>query len=131
LKNKQYRATLFFFLFIVHNVLLAQAFKEESGKAGIDHFFYNVDQLGGGLAFLDFNNDGFEDIYVTGGSHADKLYENQGDETFQDVSETHGINVLSQINTVGVSAADFDNDGYTDLFISTDIDDRCYILWNK
>ena len=118
-------------MFIVHNVVLAQAFKEESGKAGIDHFFYNVDQLGGGLAFLDFNNDGFEDIYVTGGSHADKLYENQGDETFQDVSETHGINVLSQINTVGVSAADFDNDGYTDLFISTDIDDRCYILWNK
>ncbi len=105
-------------------------FIEISKDAGINYVCEDPTQLSGGVAFFDFNNDGFEDIYIIGGSAPDKLYENQGNGTFRDVSKIVGIDVIDDAKTMGVSCGDFDNDGYSDLFITTKNNDRSYLFWN-
>ncbi|WP_251795464.1 FG-GAP-like repeat-containing protein [Arenibacter sp. N53] len=111
--------------------IYAQSFKEVSGDAGITHHFFNVNQEGGSVAFFDFNNDGWDDLYVTGGGLPDKLFENLGNGDFKDVSKALGIDQVANIDTMGAYAADLDNDGYSDIFISTKMDDTCYVLWNN
>ena len=68
-----------------------------------------------GLAVGDYNNDGFEDIYITGYG-ASKLYRNNGNGTFTDVTAQAGVNNKGW----GASAAwfDYDSDGYLDLFVT-------------
>lgn len=69
-----------------------------------------------GIALFDFDNDGDLDIYVTGSSKTpNALLENDGRGNFTDVSEESGAALLGGN---GVSAADIDNDGYEDLFIT-------------
>jgi hypothetical protein len=85
-------------------------FTDVTESAGI-----NDSMLGMGLAVGDYNNDGFEDIYVTGYG-ASKLYRNNGNGTFTDVTARAGVNNKGW----GASAAwfDYDNDGYLDLFVT-------------
>jgi hypothetical protein len=67
-----------------------------------------------GLTVGDYNNDGWPDIYITGYG-ASKLYRNNANGTFTDVTEPAGVN-----NKLwGTSAAffDYDNDGYLDLYV--------------
>jgi hypothetical protein len=81
---------------------------------------------GGGL-FLDYDEDGWADIFlVDGGSLVDKrvastardrLYRNRGNGTFQDVSATSGI--VHRGYGMGACAADYDNDGWTDLYVTS------------
>jgi hypothetical protein len=72
-------------------------------------------------AWLDFNNDGWIDLFVGNESsgremHPCELYRNNGDGTFTECAEQAGI---AQIGFVkGVAAGDFDNDGRTDLYLS-------------
>jgi enediyne biosynthesis protein E4 len=83
----------------------------------------------GGAAFLDYDKDGFIDIYVTSGtwlkgftkseepsdvSH-NHLYRNRGDGTFEDVTDK--ARVGGPWYSMGVSVGDFDNDGYPDLYV--------------
>jgi hypothetical protein len=82
----------------------------------------------GGVAILDYDNDGRMDIYFTNGAKLPELKKvdasfnhcllrNQGDGTFKDVTGDAGL-ASSQLDfSYGVTAGDFDNDGYTDLFI--------------
>jgi len=65
--------------------VLSQHFLELSKDAGMDHVAVDLDLMSGGIAFFDYNNDGFDDLYLTGGEQADKLYENNGDGTFTDI----------------------------------------------
>ena len=69
---------------------------------------------GTGLAVGDFNNDGWPDMYVTGYG-ASKLYRNNGNGTFTDVTGRAGVDN----NLWGTSSAffDYDNDGYLDLYV--------------
>lgn len=113
-----------------HHGLKAQ-FIEVSEDVGINYVCKDPTQLSGGVAFFDFNNDGFEDVYIIGGSSPDRLYENQGDGTFQDISKIVGIDAIDLASTMGVTCGDLDNDGYIDLFITTKNNDRCYLLWNN
>ncbi|MDT5121005.1 MAG: enediyne biosynthesis protein [Acidobacteriota bacterium] len=85
-------------------------FTDVTESAGI-----NNSMLGMGVAVGDYNNDGFEDIYVTGYG-ASKLYRNNGNGTFTDVTAKAGVNNKGW----GASAAwfDYDNDGYLDLFVT-------------
>jgi hypothetical protein len=85
-------------------------FTDVTQSAGI-----NNSMLGMGVAVGDYNNDGFEDIYVTGYG-ASKLYRNNGNGTFTDVTAKAGVNNKGW----GASAAwfDYDNDGYLDLFVT-------------
>lgn len=84
---------------------------------------YEVD--GGGIGILDYDADGWPDIYLTQGTawppdpkqnrHFDRLYRNQGDGQFMDVTEQAGLraNGFGQ----GIAVGDYDNDGFPDIFV--------------
>ncbi|WP_235295069.1 FG-GAP-like repeat-containing protein [Portibacter lacus] len=97
-----------------------KVFTEVSEEAGINHAFI-IDQatFGGGAAVIDFDKDGYEDIYITGGAAEDALFRNNGDGTFTNVFSNSGFDSTIGTNTQGVSAADVNRDGYKDLLITT------------
>jgi tetratricopeptide (TPR) repeat protein len=82
----------------------------------------------GGVALLDFDNDGWLDVYcVQGGPFpppassarcGDRLFRNRGDGTFEDVSERSHIAAMAGGYGHGVAVGDYDNDGHADLFIT-------------
>src|SRR5258708_36628846 len=83
--------------------------------------------MGAGVAFLDFDNDGFQDILFInscpwpGHPHEGPmptmaLYRNKGDGTFEDVTEKMGLNI--PLYGMGVTVGDYDNDDYPDIFIT-------------
>jgi hypothetical protein len=82
--------------------------------------------LGPGVAFIDYDNDGWPDIFLVNGTdwpgHASKhstpkLYHNNHDGTFTDVTHKAGLDV-AEVYGMGVAIGDFDNDGYDDLFVT-------------
>src|SRR6185369_7746175 len=89
-------------------------FTDVSVKAGVTDIGWGM-----GVATGDYNNDGFEDIYVTclGPDH---LLKNNGDGTFSDVTDKAGVNDPRW--TTGASFLDYDNDGDLDLFVSNYVD---------
>lgn len=96
------------------------AFTEVSEKAGINHAFQvDLATFGGGATVFDMNNDGWEDLYITGGGAQDALYRNNGDGTFTDVFEGAGFDRTNDIYTQGVASADINRDGYRDLMITS------------
>jgi len=82
-----------------------------------NYFTYPYMYLGGGVAVGDFNNDGLEDLFFTGNMVPNKLYLNEGDFKFKDISETAGIQGDDRWYS-GVSVIDINNDGYLDLYIA-------------
>jgi hypothetical protein len=99
------------------------AFRHSDGGSGQR---YIVESVVGGLASFDYDGDGLVDIYFLGGallkgtqaavSPRNALYRNHGDWTFTDVTEQAGVGDLGY--GMGVVAADYDNDGFPDLYIS-------------
>ena len=105
---------------IIFNSVFGQKFTDITEKAGIDHYFEVYEGMfGGGVAVLDYNNDGFEDLYITGGMQEDQLLENLHDGTFKNVLRIAKLESALDFVTQGVAAADFNRDGWMDLFVST------------
>jgi enediyne biosynthesis protein E4 len=88
---------------------------------------YQAETMAGGVALFDYNNDGLLDIYFTNCAHLpdldkssprfhNRLYRNNGNGTFTDVTESAGMR--GNFYSMGVAAADYDNDGYRDLFVA-------------
>jgi len=71
---------------------------------------------GNGCAWADYDNDGFLDLYVCNSDQNNFLYHNNGDGTFKRIM-TNSI-VLNTGNSQGCAWADYDNDGYPDLFVA-------------
>ena len=108
--------SIFFFGWVSH----AQQFTDVTEDSGINHQYEVYEgTFGGGVTVFDFNNDGFEDLYITSGIKDDKLYLNNGDGTFKNVFEGSGLEVTSKYVTQGVVSADVNRDGFRDLFITT------------
>ncbi|MEQ8924993.1 MAG: FG-GAP-like repeat-containing protein [Fulvivirga sp.] len=94
--------------------------KEVSFEVGIEHLHNTPIEMGGGIVWFDYNNDGFIDLYITDAAYHDKLFENFGDGTFFDVSAKSNIQKLTKdYYSFGVVAGDINNDGCDDLFIPT------------
>jgi hypothetical protein len=88
---------------------------------------YQVETMAGGVAAFDYNGDGLLDLYFANGAHLpeldksnerfhNRLYRNNGDGTFTDVTDTAGLS--GSHYSIGVAAADYDNDGHQDLFVA-------------
>ncbi|WP_084684596.1 CRTAC1 family protein [Maribacter forsetii] len=97
-----------------------QTFVDVTEDAGLEHQYEVYEgTFGGGVTVFDFNNDGFEDLYITSGIKSDRLYLNNGNGTFKDVFKGSGLEVTNDYVTQGVVSADINKDGYRDLFITT------------
>ncbi|HVW11999.1 MAG TPA: CRTAC1 family protein [Bryobacteraceae bacterium] len=90
------------------------------------HADYILDSLGCGVAFFDYDGDGWQDILLLTGRrrHAPnpadatiRLYHNNRDGTFRDVTAQSGLG-RNDIWALGVTIADYDNDGFDDIFVT-------------
>jgi hypothetical protein len=94
--------------------------------AGITPNMYEPETLGAGCAFLDYDNDGWMDIYLVNSGKCDfytpnlplrnALYHNNRNGTFTDVTEKAGV--LGNAYGMGVTVGDYDRDGFPDIFLS-------------
>jgi enediyne biosynthesis protein E4 len=87
---------------------------ERAGLIGMPQGYYSM-----GVAVGDYDNDGFEDLYVTGYG-GNILYHNNGDGTFTDVTEKAGVKGGEWSASAGFF--DYDNDGKLDLFVTRYVD---------
>jgi enediyne biosynthesis protein E4 len=97
-------------------------FTDVTEKAGLAGTGYDT-----GVAIADYDNDGFEDIFI-GGVHGNKLYHNNGNGTFTDVTEKAGLvhpdKEFGPLWSVGGAWVDVNNDGLLDLFVVN------YLSWD-
>jgi enediyne biosynthesis protein E4 len=108
-------------------------FTDVSAKAGLqypvvaghsDRVDYIIEAVSCGVAFLDFDNDGWLDIFVLSGSRfgdpppgaSNRLYKNNRDGTFSDVTAKAGL--FRTGYAYGVTVGDYNNDGHEDLFVT-------------
>jgi enediyne biosynthesis protein E4 len=110
-------------------------FENRQPRSGVDFVLDNgtlpdkpmIDGIPGGVALLDYDGDGYLDIFFTNGAHlpdlvkdedkfSNRLYRNNHDGTFKDVTDRAGVR--GEGYSVGAAAADYDNDGHTDLYVT-------------
>jgi hypothetical protein len=94
---------------------------------------YLPETLGSGCAFLDYDGDGWQDILLLNGmdwpGHKQqrttlKLYKNNRNGTFSDVTHSAGLDV--EMYGMGVAVGDYNNDGFPDIFITCIGENRCF-----
>src|SRR5215469_5705505 len=88
--------------------------------------YYLPETVGAGCAFLDYDNDGWMDVYLVNSGHCDfydpnpplrnALYRNNRDGTFTDVTEKAGV--LGGGYGMGVAVGDYDGDGFPDVYVT-------------
>ena len=108
--------------------LLAQAadFRNVAATSGLTHVFPNggtkskqniIETTGSGVALIDYDNDGLLDIFlISGPGSTNRMYHNVGGDRFEDV--TAKLHLTHTGWGQGVCAGDYDNDGFTDLFVT-------------
>ena len=86
-----------------------------------------------GATWFDYNNDGYLDLYVNswGKCLNNTLYNNNGDGTFSDVTESVGLNLNLSRRSYTMVPFDFNNDGYLDMYVANDFEDLNYLFINE
>lgn len=87
---------------------------EKAGLGGLDGVSV--------ATFADYDNDGFKDLFVSGTFRPNQLFHNGGDGTFRDVTQESGIG--EDCCTTVAGWADYDNDGFLDLYVGRYLDPR-------
>jgi hypothetical protein len=98
------------------------AFRHENGASPAKHMF---ETFGSGVAFIDYDNDGFPDLFFANGadlshgkaSPGNVLYRNLGHFKFEEVTKTAGVAGNGMFAT-GVTIGDYDNDGFLDIYVT-------------
>ncbi|MGH9942553.1 MAG: CRTAC1 family protein [Pyrinomonadaceae bacterium] len=115
------------------NILFRQkpdgTFEDVTKQAGIN----DPEGKGLGCAFADFDGDGWTDIFVANDSVRQQLFRGKGDGTFEDIALISGTGYDENGKTfagMGVDAADFDNDGHPDVFL-TALSNETYPLYRN
>ena len=111
-------------------------FRDDALAAGLSFVYENgessIHQLpefaGGGVGLIDYDGDGWLDVYLVQGGRfppiplnqpgGDRLFRNNRDGTFRDVTAASGIGCMTQGYGQGVAVGDYDNDGHADLFVT-------------
>ncbi len=99
---------------------------------GIEAKKYILEANGCGCAFIDYDNDGWMDIFLLSGTRLEgdppeatnRLYKNNRDGTFTDVTDKAGLRAVGWAN--GVCVADYNNDGFDDIFCTYFGQNRLY-----
>ena len=127
--------------FVDSGPIVFQDVAEKAGLAGWHHVMgtpakkFILETVGSGVALLDYDNDGWLDIYLVNGSTYDAiagkqppphaaLFHNNHDGTFTDVAAKAGV--TNDRWGFGVVVGDYDNDGWPDLFVSNFGENRLY-----
>lgn len=119
-------------------------FVDVSARSGLDFRLvsgspekpYILESMTGGVGFIDYDNDGWIDVYLvnggtldslqgTGSNASNRLYRNQGDGTFVDVTESAAVGDRGW--GMGVAVADVDNNGFDDLYVTNYGPNRLYL----
>jgi hypothetical protein len=106
------------------DVAAAAGLRQPTIYGGLERKNYIVETVGCGIAFFDFDNDGWLDLFVPCGSRmgnapsgaSNRLYKNNRDGTFTDVTEKAGLVHTGWAS--GVTIADYNNDGFEDIFLT-------------
>jgi len=106
------------------DVALEAGLKTAIPYGGVDKKTYILETVGCGVAFFDYDNDGWLDILVLSGTRltdpppeaTNRLYRNNRNGTFTDVTEKAGLTRTGWASSVTIG--DYNNDGYEDLFIT-------------
>lgn len=120
-------------------------FVDRAGEVGLVFTYNNGDdpkipgweiyqELGGGVGVLDYDRDGWPDVYLTQGSDwpptdqqskdLDRLFRNLGGQKFQDISDS--AHLMDARYSQGIATGDFDNDGFPDLYVANIGGNRLY-----
>ena len=98
-------------------------YTEVSAQSGIA-YQAETNPMSAGIGWIDYNNDSFPDLYIPNASGSNRLYRNEGQGRFSDVSQEAGIRVeengIPVGKGLGVSVVDYDRDGWLDLILAND-----------
>lgn len=115
---KAYLRKTAFFILAFPSLIYGQIFNDISNPVNIRYNAVDSTRLMAGIGVLDFDNDGDDDLVLSGAQRRIKLYRNDGNFTFTDVTTGSGLDQIHH-NVAALAAADFDNDGWEDLFMTT------------
>ncbi|MEP7107138.1 MAG: VCBS repeat-containing protein [Ferruginibacter sp.] len=121
------------FILILSSCTEKKAFNQVSSEHSGIHFNNRITETdsvnvldfenvynGGGVGIGDFNNDGLQDIYFAGNMVSNRLYLNNGNFNFDDITETAGVSGSGRWCR-GVSVVDINNDGWLDIYVCATI----------
>jgi len=101
---------------------------EESGVTNIDNFGHGNDGKGLSAVWTDVNNNGWPDVYIANDTTPSRLYVNNQDGTFRDISNS--ANLAEFKSSMGIDSADFNNNGNLDL-ITTNLEGEMVSLFRN